>query len=255
MSAALAATGRRVAMVRVAWHHVGLKVTVRLVRSKGTAIVATGRRVARKVSARRGVSKANAIAAIARHVARKVNVLAANMHRDVLTASARRDAPKANATEPIDRHAVRKVNVLAANAHRGVSTVSAHRVTPKANATEPIDHHAVRKVNVPAANAHRVVSTASAHLARRVKKAHAGRTVQRHAPRIQMSVATARREVNATIHANAPTPLVPASGQTGVRPARDVTPNVLPVAAAPGVPHSRKNATRANAASGRLRNP
>ncbi|WP_322788602.1 hypothetical protein [Paraburkholderia sartisoli] len=211
------ATGRRVAMVRVAWRRVGLKVTVRLVRSKATAIVATVRRVARKVSVRRGVSKANAIAAIVRHV-------------------------------------VRKVNVLAASAHRDVSTVNANRVAPKVNATEPIDHHAVRKANAPAANAHRVVSTASAHLVRRAKKAHAGRTVQRHAPRTQAPVATAHRDGSVTIHANAPTPPVPASGPTGVRPARDVTPNVLPVPAAPGVLHSRRIAARANAASGRLRN-
>lgn len=225
-SAALAATCRRAAMGRVAQHHVGLKVTVRLVRSKATAIVATGRHVARKVSVRRGVSKANAIAAIVRRVVRKVNGLEENTHCDVPTV----------------------------NAHRAVSTVNAHRDAPKVSATEPIDRRAVRKVNAPAANAHRVVSTASAHLARRVKKAHAGRTVHRHALRRQAPMATARRDVSATIRASAPAPLAPAPAPTGVRPACDVTPNVLPVAAAPGVPHSRKNAARANAASARLRN-
>ena len=222
-------------MGRVAQHHVGLKVTVRLVRSKATAIVATGRHVARKVSVRRGVSKANAIAAIVRRVVRKVNGLEENTHCDVPTVNAHRD-------------------VSTVNAHRAVSTVNAHRDAPKVSATEPIDRRAVRKVNAPAANAHRVVSTASAHLARRVKKAHAGRTVHRHALRRQAPMATARRDVSATIRASAPAPLAPAPAPTGVRPACDVTPNVLPVAAAPGVPHSRKNAARANAASARLRN-
>ncbi|CAG4886649.1 hypothetical protein [Paraburkholderia gardini] len=179
-----------------------------------------------------------------RRVGLKVTARLVRSKVTAIVVTARRVVLKANG-----RHVRSKATASVATVHRVVLKANGRHVRSKVTASVATVRRVARKANVLAANARRNVSTASAHLARRVKKAHAGHTVQRHVPRIQAPVA-AHRDVSATMRANAPTLLVPTLAPIGVPPAHDVTPGVLPAAAAPNAPHSRKNAARAKAASG-----
>jgi hypothetical protein len=256
VSAAFLATVLLDVMVPVAPRHVGPKVTAPLVRSTATGIALTGHRVVPTVSVRRGVSKVNAIALTGRHVAPTVSATEPTVPRVALKVTARPARSTATA--------------IAATAHHVVPRANVRREVSKADATEPIARHVAPKLIVPAANAHLDVSKANAHLARPVRKANAGRTAPRHAPamiqgaplpharhahRTQAPEANVRRAATATTRASARIPHVPASAPTGVRPARDATPSVRYAVAVPNVPDSQKNAARATALSGLLRNP